>query len=457
MASFNNDDDDDDYHITIPTIQSDNDGYTDLVPYFLHNRPVLLAFPASTVVDMNTFFRRIISVNRGVHDDGAPIHVSVEQCAPAGEVVCGYAQPRHATTLDAFLREAADAVGAGAPGSGYLKDWHIDRLIAAHVPTSYFTIPDAFQDDWLNWYWQHVRGAEDDYSFAYVGGHATNTLVHHDVACSYSWSVNVAGTKKWTLWPPRAAHALMRRPDTAPDAATGSSDEFDEEAGGLGLMSDARADERARCGAVEVLQGVGQAIFVPSGWYHQVENVVESTKGAQGATLAHSPIESNLPASLVISLNRNWFNGFNLNEVWLFLVRELTAVRRELWHLRSGSDTADADPSLQMGLGDWYRQCDAILKGNAATNAREFVELLAARVCMMIGTAHALGAAAGNVAPAAASVAAWADVLCPRYVPSTPSRPADVLLSRAQLHALGALPAAARPPPVYLPRRHYAV
>jgi hypothetical protein len=39
-------------------------------------------------------------------------------------------------------------------------------------------------------------------------------------------------------------------------------------------------------------------------------------------------------SNLVISHNRNWFNGFSIHEVWLFLRRELDDIRAELWHMR---------------------------------------------------------------------------------------------------------------------------
>jgi hypothetical protein len=218
---------------------------------------------------------------------------------------------------------------------------------------------------------------------------------------------------------------------------------FNEGVGDFALINDARTDKRARHGAVDVLQGVGQALFVPSGWYHQVENVAESSHDTgTDASPAAAAESSGAPPSLVVSLNRNWYNGFSVHEVWLFIVRELTAVRKELWHMRPGTDVADADPSLHMGLGEWYRQCDAILKANAATNAREVLELLSARVRMMMDAVQSLrvsqevaaeGDALAQAPPSAGP--AWAGVFCPRYNPPTPPRPADVALSRAQMRA----------------------
>ena len=34
--------------------------------------------------------------------------------------------------------------------------------------------------------------------------------MHHDVLLSYSWSANVAGCKRWTLYPPSETPKLVR-------------------------------------------------------------------------------------------------------------------------------------------------------------------------------------------------------------------------------------------------------
>lgn len=57
----------------------------------------------------------------------------------------------------------------------------------------------------------------------------------------------------------------------------------------------------------EVIQNAGDAIFVPSGWYHQVWNLKDT-----------------------ISINHNWVNGCNIYSMWRCLQNNLEATQREI-------------------------------------------------------------------------------------------------------------------------------
>ena len=41
---------------------------------------------------------------------------------------------------------------------------------------------------------------EEDYRFLYIGKAGSRTTLHFDVACSYSWSANVVGSKRWVFF-----------------------------------------------------------------------------------------------------------------------------------------------------------------------------------------------------------------------------------------------------------------
>ena len=116
-----------------------------------------------------------------------------------------------------------------------------------------------------------------DHRFVYIGPAGSTTRMHCDVLASYSWSVNVCGTKRWQLLPPSSTPLLFDA--LGHQLATGLSD-CCSWFGGL---------TTARNHAIEIIQRSGEAIFVPSGWHHSVENLEDT-----------------------LSINHNWINACNL-------------------------------------------------------------------------------------------------------------------------------------------------
>ncbi|KAI0748144.1 hypothetical protein C8Q80DRAFT_1170384 [Daedaleopsis nitida] len=130
-----------------------------------------------------------------------------------------------------------DVVSLWQEGKGqslYVKDWHLARALddptsapdpngspqdndspqgaerskeSEHQP--FYTTPDIFCDDWMNAYYS--THTADDFRFVYVGPVGTFTPLHRDVYTSYSWSTNVAGRKRWWLFPPEQTPLLFRK------------------------------------------------------------------------------------------------------------------------------------------------------------------------------------------------------------------------------------------------------
>ncbi|CAI9607382.1 unnamed protein product [Staurois parvus] len=94
------------------------------------------------------------------------------------------------------------------------------------------------------------------------------------------------------------------------------------------------------CPPMEVTQEAGEIIFVPSGWHHQVYNVIDT-----------------------ISINHNWVNGCNVTVMWRFLQKELTAVQREI---AEWMDTMD----------NWDQHCQVIMKSCTGIDYTEFYTFL---------------------------------------------------------------------------------
>lgn len=154
---------------------------------------------------------------------------------------------------------------------------------------------------------RHDRSPHAEYrKNRYAGPRGSWTPLHHDVMYSYSWSVNICGRKRWVFFRPEDTPALH----TVLDIGEGDASSISGRMGG-GLVPDVRpwlfppveakssspsspsmfrmrAHVEPGCPpplraalrrALVAEQGVGEALFVPSGWHHQVGGVVPAFMG----------------------------------------------------------------------------------------------------------------------------------------------------------------------------------
>jgi hypothetical protein len=181
----------------------------------------------------------------------------------------------------------------------YLKDW---KFVATHPTYEAYEWPDLFQDDWLN---QAMGSA---YKFVYLGPKGTSTLLHADVLRSFSWSTNVCGRKRWYLIPPKYTYLLY---DCF--GKTLASHLHVDVCNGMDAFFPGLPEAREY--AMEIVQEAGESLFVPSKWFHTVENL-EAT----------------------LSVNHNWLNRFCIKNSWEKLISELRSLQTEKADGQHGGD-----------------------------------------------------------------------------------------------------------------------
>lgn len=219
----------------------------------------------------------------------------------------------------------------------YLKDWH---LAALEPDYGAYTVPSCLGEDWLNEHWAARATGEGaaatasggDHRFVYVGPAGSRTRLHADVLFSYSWSANVVGTKRWKLVPPEQLHLVS-------DAAT--------------LARRPDLDEIPGITAIEIVQKSGELLFVPSGWYHQVENLTDC-----------------------ISINHNWLNAHNVDWALVKLLSVLKCVKTGL----DAEDSTDGelcedllDRRCGMGLGGLCALLEGVIRRRISRTAADGV------------------------------------------------------------------------------------
>lgn len=209
----------------------------------------------------------------------------------------------------------------------YLKDWHLKN---EYKTDEFYTVPKYFSSDWLNEYL--CENDLDDYRFVYMGPRGTWTPFHSDVFSSYSWSANIYGQKKWLLFCKGAEEGLRDKHGNLP---------YDlSEIMIQNLQSEVQTlQAEVKVPYIEVIQEPGDAIFIPSGWHHQVWNLTGS-----------------------ISINHNWINGCNIMNMFEALEKNLTAVKKEI------EDCKDME--------NFNEQCQVVLRASFGIDYKNFYEFL---------------------------------------------------------------------------------
>jgi hypothetical protein len=216
----------------------------------------------------------VIEIANLVADDVADVHIQAEPGFPEARPRC------ESWTIRDYVRWWIDHKNDPKSNILYLKDY---TFSAKHPEYDVYEWPQYFQDDWLN------ECTNNSYRFIYLGPKGTSTRLHADVLCSFSWSSNVCGIKRWYLIPPEKTYLLY--------------DVFSRHlASHLHCTDTAMYPglEKAQKVAIEWIQHPGETIFVPSGWHHTVENLAPT-----------------------LSINHNWLNASNIHWTWCKLRKEL--------------------------------------------------------------------------------------------------------------------------------------
>lgn len=126
--------------------------------------------------------------------------------------------------------------------------------------------------------------------------------------------------------------------------------------------------------AIDIVQLEGEVIFVPSGWYHQVHNLVDT-----------------------ISINHNWLSAPGLMSHVAFISRELARARGERGGVAGSASELDAGGEGEWDA-EWDADCQRKLRAHTGTDVPGLLRMLdhfAQRAAEALTCAADEGAAAG--------------------------------------------------------------
>ena len=116
------------------------------------------------------------------------------------------------------------------------------------------------------------------YRYILIGASKTGTNVHTDNGGSSAWLSLLCGRKRWTFWPPDTPGTALQQ-GTWADSREWYRKAYPEVAA-AGLP-----------GQLEVVQRPGETMWVPTGWWHVVENIGFTVALTQNIGLAPTPVE----------------------------------------------------------------------------------------------------------------------------------------------------------------------
>jgi hypothetical protein len=188
--------------------------------------------------------------------------VPVETTQGAGAAVGGYLSPTFNVSC-VQLRDYIEDVGAGRVDCGYLAQFALFGEDALPGLRGDFTVPDLIAATGTG----TEEGGMDPLIQAWLGPSGTYTPLHHDA--THNLLAQVVGCKRVRLLPP---HSPALEGHTAPPPLGNTSTLTREALTGL-------AAGDGGCAPSSVLECIlepGDVLFIPVGWFHEVESLTIS-------------------------------------------------------------------------------------------------------------------------------------------------------------------------------------
>jgi histone arginine demethylase JMJD6 len=165
------------------------------------------------------------------------LEVKVRRCSASSEV--------SQLSLSDYI---SYALNANESDPYYLSNWKFEfdapDLLQHYYPPEYFP----------SWHSQLPDNIRPVWRWLFIGPASSGTRMHVDVLMTSAWNAATWGRKRWLFWEPSQESLVY----------SGEVDGFHPDL--------VKFPKFAQACALECVQGPGDIVFTPTGWWHQVRN-----------------------------------------------------------------------------------------------------------------------------------------------------------------------------------------
>lgn len=200
-----------------------------------------------------------------------------------------------------------------------------------------YEVPDYFKEDLFHFCSERRR---PPYRWMVLGPKRSGTSVHIDPLGTHAWNAIISGYKRWILFPTFTPRHLLKQKLPDSEAVTWFKHLHPQ-------TSD--PNWPADCKPIECLQGPGEVMFVPGGWWHAVLNVSDTIAVTQNyVSSANFPSSWHKTARGRPKLSKKWLAELKIHRPDLAKIAEgtdLSARLAEQSDSSSGGSTSSSSCS----------------------------------------------------------------------------------------------------------------